>query len=124
MSIKQQDHSEHYHITQEEDIQNIELVDDSEDELCSKLDEAVVDDANNIIATLETITSELRDVNPALIQEVVNQFLTPQDKQEMIDLYMKTFDDLPNDNELKLYVLQLMNELCIPITRMPETIIE
>ena len=120
MSIKQNQHNEHYHITQEEDIQNIELVDDDIDEISCQLEQSVVDEANEIIATLETITAELRDVNPSLIQEAVSQFLTPEDKKEMVDLYMKCFDELPNDNEIKLYVLHLLNTLCIPITRMPE----
>lgn len=120
MSIKQNQHRESYHITQEEDIQNIELVDDDIEEICCELEQSVVDDANNIIEMLETITAELRDVNPSLIQEAVNQFLTPNDKQEMVDLYMKCFDELPNDNEIKLYVLQMFNQLCIGITRMPE----
>tara|TARA_R110000868_G_scaffold77528_2_gene221878 strand:- start:1835 stop:2245 length:411 start_codon:yes stop_codon:yes gene_type:complete len=124
MSIKQNQHNEHYHITQEEDIQNIELIEDEEDELCSKLSETVVDEANQIIAVLETITSELKDISPALIQEAVNQFLTPEDKQEMVDLYLKCFDELPNNNEIKLYVLHLMNDLCIPITRLPKDDIE
>lgn len=120
MSIKQNQHSEHYHITQEEDVKIVELIDDVEDDLCDKLSETVVDDANQIIVALETITSELRDIEPALIQEAVDQFLTPNDKQEMIDLYLKCFDNLPNDNEIKIYVLHLMNDLCIPITRLPK----
>ena len=125
MSLKQQEHSEHYHITNEDDYKNIEMVEDDEiDEISCKLEQSVVDDANEIILTLETITSELRDVNPSLIQEAVNQFLTPDDKQEMVDLYLKCFDELPNDNEIKLYVLQMFNSLCIPITRMPEIIKE
>jgi len=125
MSLKQQEHLEHYHITNEDDYKNIEMVEDDEiEEISCKLEQSVVDDANEIILTLETITSELRDVNPSLIQEAVNQFLTPDDKQEMVDLYLKCFDELPNDNEIKLYVLQMFNSLCIPITRMPEIIKE
>lgn len=124
MSIKQNEHSEHYHITQEEDVRNIEVVDDDIDEISCQLEQSVVDEANNIISMLETITAELRDVNPALIQEAVNQFLTIEDKEEMIELYYKCFDELPNDNEIKLYVLQMFNQLCIPITRKPETIKE
>ena len=38
----------------------------------------------------------------------------------MIDLYLKCFDDLPNDNEIKLYVLHMFHTLCIEITRLPE----
>jgi hypothetical protein len=120
MSIKQNEHSEHYHITQEEDVRNIEVVDDDIDEISCQLEQSVVDEANNIISMLETITAELRDVNPALIQEAVNQFLTIEDKEEMIELYYKCFDELPNDNEIKLYVLQMFNQLCIPITRMAD----
>ena len=125
MSIKQNEHSENYHITNEDDYKNIEMVEDDEiEEISCKLEQSVVDEANEIILTLETITSELRDVNPSLIQEAVNQFLTHDDKQEMVDLYLKCFDELPNDNEIKLYVLQMFNNLCIPITRMPEIIKE
>lgn len=124
MSIKQNEHREAYHITDGDDYTNVELVDDDVDEITCKLEQSVVDDANEIIATLETITSELRDVNPSLVQEAVNQFLTPQDKQEMVDLYLKCFDELPNNNEIKLYVLQMFNQLCIPITRMPDEDIE
>tara|TARA_R110000868_G_scaffold257818_1_gene515066 strand:- start:5554 stop:5922 length:369 start_codon:yes stop_codon:yes gene_type:complete len=120
MSIKQNQHNEHYHITNEDDYKNVEIVDDDIEEISCQLEQSVVDDANEIIATLETITAELRDVNPSLIQEAVNQFLTPDDKKEMVDLYMKCFDELPNDNDIKLYVLQMFNQLCIPITRMPE----
>ena len=108
MSIKQTEHSDHYHITNEDDYKNIELVDDDDiEEISCQLEQSIVDEANEIIATLETITAELRDVNPSLIQEAVNQFLTPDDKKEMVDLYMKCFDELPNNNEIKLYVLQM-----------------
>ena len=127
MSLKQTEHSQHYHITNEDDYKSVELVEDSEteiDEITCELEQSVIDDANEIIATLETITAELRDVNPALIQEAVNQFITPQEKKEMIKLYMKCFDKLPNNHEIKLYVLQMFNQLCIPITRTPETIKE
>jgi hypothetical protein len=120
MSLKQREQIEHYHISSEDDFKSIELVEDSEDELCQKLDEAVVDDANQIICALENIISELKDVPTALIQQVVDEMLTKEDKREMIDLYYKCFDNLPNDNELKLYVLHLFNQLCMPITRMPE----
>ena len=122
MSIKQQEHREAYHITDEDDYKKVELVDDDIEEISCQLEQSVVDDANEIIATLETITAELRDVNSSLIQEAVNQFLTPDDKKEMVDLYMKCFDELPNDNEIKLYVLQMFNQLCIPITRMPDLV--
>lgn len=122
MSIKQNQHNEHYHITNEDDYKNVEIVDDDIEEICCELEQSVVDEANNIISTLETITAELRDVNPAVIQEAVNQFLTIEDKHEMIDLYYKCFDKLPNDNEIKLYVLQMFNQLCIPITRLPDLV--
>jgi len=122
MSIKQNQHNEHYHITNEDDYKNVEIVDDDIEEISCQLEQSVVDEANNIISTLETITAELRDVNPAVIQEAVNQFLTIEDKHEMIDLYYKCFDKLPNDNEIKLYVLQMFNQLCIPITRLPDLV--
>lgn len=118
------EHSQHYHITNEDDYKSVELVDDDIDEITCELEQSVIDEANEIIATLEGITAELRDVNPALIQEAVNQFITPQDKKEMINLYMKCFDKLPNNHEIKLYVLQMFNQLCIPITRTPEPIKE
>jgi hypothetical protein len=127
MSLKQTEHNEHYHITNEDDYKSVELVEDSEaeiDEITCELEQSVIDEANEIIITLEGITAELRDVNPALIQEAVNQFITPQDKKEMINLYMKCFDKLPNNHEIKLYVLQMFNQLCIPITRTPEPIKE
>jgi hypothetical protein len=124
MSLKQTEHNEHYHITNEDDYKSVELVDDDIDEITCELEQSVIDEANEIIATLEGITAELRDVNPALIQEAVNQFITPQDKKEMINLYMKCFDKLPNNHEIKLYVLQMFNQLCIPITRTPEPIKE
>ena len=123
MSIKQTEHSDHYHITNADDYTNIELLDDDDiEEISCQLEQSVVVEANEIISTLETITAELRDVNPSLIQEAVNQFLTPDYKKEMVDLYMKCFDELPNNNEIKLYVLQMFNQLCIPITRMPDLV--
>jgi hypothetical protein len=124
MSLKQREQIEHYHITNEDDYKSVELVDDDIDEITCELEQSVIDEANQIIITLEGITAELRDVNPALIQEAVNQFLTPQDKEEMINLYMKCFNNLPNNHEIKIYVLQMFNQLCIPITRKPETIKE
>ena len=53
-----------------------------------------------------------------------NNFLTYEDKQEIVDLYIKNFDCLPNNNEIKIYVLQMFHNLCIPITRSPEIITE
>ena len=123
MSIKQMEHSEHYHITNEYDYKNIELEDEIDD-LCCELKESVVDEANKIIEMLETITAELHGVNPALIREAVNQYLTPQDKKEMVDLYVKCFDELPNNSDIKIYVLQMFHNLCIPITRSPVIIKE
>lgn len=116
MSIKQIQHSENYHITNEDDYKNIEIKDEI-DELSCQLKDSIVDEANKIIKVLETITAELHGINPALIQEAVNQYLTIEDKQEMVDLYIKCFDDLPNNNEIKIYVLQMFHNLCIPITR-------
>lgn len=124
MSLKQREQIEHYHITNEDDYKSVELVDDDIDEITCELEQSVIDEANQIITTLEGITAELRDVNPSLIREAVNQFLTPQDKEEMINLYMKCFNNLPNNHEIKIYVLQMFNQLCIPITRKPETIKE
>lgn len=120
MSIKEMEHSEHYHITDEDDYKNIDNIDD----LCCELKESTIDEVNQIIKMLETLTCELKNVNPAVIQEAVNNFLTYEDKQEIVDLYIKNFDCLPNNNEIKIYVLQMFHNLCIPITRSPEIITE
>lgn len=125
MSIKQMEHSEQYCIYNSDEYKSVELVEDEKtdeevEETINKLEETYINDANEIISALENIVSELKDVPTPLIQQVVDEMITQEDKNEMMDMYFKCFDNLPNDNEIKIYVLYLFNQLCMPITRKPE----
>ena len=120
MSIKQNEHREAYHVTNQDDYENIILGKTEEAEKKEEEDEEydeVNEEANQIITALEDIMSELKGVDKKDIQEVVNTILTDEDKQELYKLYYTFFHDLPNNNSIKVYVLHLFNELCMPITR-------
>jgi predicted house-cleaning noncanonical NTP pyrophosphatase (MazG superfamily) len=114
MSIKQNEHREAYHITDQEDYDNLEEKKEEEEE--EEYDE-VNEEANQIITALENIMAELKGVDKKDIQEVVDTILNEEDKQELYKLYYTFFHDLPNNNSIKVYVLHLFNELCMPITR-------
>ena len=121
MSIKQNEHREAYHVTNQDDYENIVLgkteeAEEKKEEEDEEYDE-VNEEANQIITALEDIMSELKGVDKKDIQEVVNTILTDEDKQELNKLYYTFFHDLPNNNSIKVYVLHLFNELCMPITR-------
>ena len=120
MSIKQNEHREAYHVTNQDDYENIILGKTEEAEKKEEEDEEydeVNEEANQIITALEDIMSELKGVDKKDIQEVVDTILNEEDKQELYKLYYTFFHDLPNNNSIKVYVLHLFNELCMPITR-------
>ena len=121
MSKKQTEHNEAYHITNQNDYDKVfekkeEKEEKKEEEPEPEYDE-VGKEANAIINTLEEIMSELNGVDKKDIQKVVDEMLTDNDKQELYSLYYKFFHDLPNNNSIKIYVLHLFNELCMPIKR-------
>jgi len=120
MSKKQTEHNEAYHITNQNDYDKVfekkEEKEEKKEEEPEEYDE-VGKEANAIINTLEEIMSELNGVDKKDIQKVVDEMLTDNDKQELYSLYYKFFHDLPNNNSIKIYVLHLFNELCMPIKR-------
>ena len=98
-----------------EDLDRLdELVEEVKlDETTSTLTEK--DEVNEIITALENIIDEVKDVEPQIIKQVVNEFLSEEDINEMKSVYHSCFDEIPNNNPLKLYVLHLFNILQIPI---------
>lgn len=90
-------------------IDNIEIKEEEEIQLNQE--------AQEIISALEGIVSELADVDTSLIYEAVNSFLSKEDIDEMKNIYSNCFDNVPNENQVKQYVLYLFNVLQIPITR-------
>jgi hypothetical protein len=118
MSKKQTEHNEAYHITNQNDYEKVfEKEEEKKEEEPEEEYDEVSKEANEIINTLEEIMYELKDVKKSDIQEVVETILTDDDKQELYSLYYKFFHDLPNNNSIKIYVLHLFNELCMPIKR-------
>jgi len=120
MSKKQTEHNEAYHITNQNDYDKVfekEEKEEKKEEEENEIFDEVGKEANAIINTLEEIMYELKDVKKSDIQEVVDTILTDNDKQELYSLYYKFFHDLPNNNSIKIYVLHLFNELCMPIKR-------
>jgi hypothetical protein len=122
MSKKQNEHNEAYHITDQNDYEKVfekeeEVKEEKKEEEPEEEYDEVGKEANEIINTLEEIMYELKDVKKSDIQEVVETILTDDDKQELYSLYYKFFHDLPNNNSIKIYVLHLFNELCMPIKR-------
>jgi hypothetical protein len=118
MSKKQTEHNEAYHITNQNDYEKVfEKEEEKKEEEPEEEYDEVSKEANEIINTLEEIMYELKDVKKSDIQEVVETILTDDDKQELYSLYYKFFHDLPNNNSIKIYVLHLFNELCMPIRR-------
>jgi len=83
----------------------------------AEIDESDVNTAHEIIATLEGIVGELNDIDPLLIKQAVDEFLSQDDINEMVSVYHKCFDKYPNNNAVKQYVLHLFNMLYIPIYR-------
>lgn len=88
---------------------------------CPEIKEEICDIDRNtvheIISTLETIVGELKDIDPEIIKQAVDEFLSEEDIEEMISIYHKCFDKYPNNNDIKIYVLHLFNTLQIPIYR-------
>ena len=88
---------------------------------CPEIKEEICDIDRNtvheIISTLETIVGELKDIDPDIIKQAVDEFLSEEDIEEMISIYHKCFDKYPNNNDIKIYVLHLFNTLQIPIYR-------
>ena len=132
MSIKQNEHREAYHITNQNDYDSVVLEKDEEQE--EKKEEEEEDEydecdaeANLIITTLENIMKELAKavllrafLDKKDIKHVVDTILSEKDKQELYNLYFSMFHDLPDNNSIKIYVLHLFNEICMPIKRNTE----
>ena len=125
MSIKQNEHREAYHITNQNDYDSVVLEKDEEQE--EKKEEEEEDEydecdaeANLIITTLENIMKELDGLDKKDIKHVVDTILSEKDKQELYNLYFSMFHDLPDNNSIKIYVLHLFNEICMPIKRNTE----
>jgi len=95
----------------ESDFDNLEVKEEEEEE------EVINQEAHEIVSALETIISEVKDIEPDKIKQVVDGFLSKEDIDEMISIYEKCFSDIPNESSIKQYVLHLFNILQIPITR-------
>ena len=125
--MKQKSHSQAYHITNQDDFNRVikgNNQEEEEEETKKEEEEDIYDEvneeANQIITALEDIMAELKGVKPSEIEEVVNTILTEKDKNELRKLYYTFFHDLPDDNSIKIYVLQLLTTLFIPIMRNTE----
>lgn len=93
---------------------------DNLQELKQEINEADKETAQEIIATLEGIVGDLKDTDPMLIKQAVDEFLSQEDIDEMVSIYHQCFDKYPNNNDIKQYVLHLFNMLFIPIYRYGE----
>lgn len=117
MNKKQNDHGDHYHITDEDDLHNVfnENIQDNLEEL-TITDEPTAE-PDDIIKYLESLVSVIGDVSRDEMQAVVEQSISSNEINNLTDIYHELFDDVPNNDNLKLYVLNLFNKLCIPIVR-------
>jgi hypothetical protein len=81
--------------------------------------EDISKEVSEIITVLESITNDICLEDPDLVKQSVDEFLSQDDIAEMIALYESCFSQIPNNNQVKQYVLHLFHILQIPITRTP-----